>query len=113
MKFDLDGFLGIVSMIAPAILAGIPNGAQIAPLIPVIITAIKDAEALAEATGPEKKTHALNIVDAAVELTNAFGKVHLDPGTAHNVASSGIDTVIGTISLIEGAQIVKPALPNG
>lgn len=113
MKFDLDGFLGIVSLIGPAILAAIPGGAQMAVLIPVIVTAIKEAEALKDATGPEKKAHVLNIVDASVTVANAVGNVHLDPVKVHDVASSGIDTVIGTISLIEGAHVVKPALPNG
>lgn len=104
MKFNLEEFLNVVSVVAPAILTLIPGAHDIAVLVPVIISAIKEAEALARATGPEKKAHALAMVDDAITLLNATGRVHLDPETAHGVADRGIDVVIGVINLIQRAH---------
>lgn len=108
-KFDLDKFLSIVSILGPAILMVVPGGAQIAVLIPKIVSAIQEAEALPNSTGPEKKAHVLKIVDAAVAVLNATGRVVLDPAQIQAIAGSAIDLVISIVNVIEGSRVVtKP-----
>lgn len=106
-KFDLDQFLSIVGLIAPVILLAVPGGAGIAVLIPTIVNAIKEAEQINAATGPEKKAHVLAIVMAAVAVANATGAVKLNPEEVSTVAGYAIDVVIGTIHVIEGAKVVR------
>lgn len=108
MKFNLTKFLGIVNALAPVVLLAVPGGAVIAPIVPVIVNAITEAEQISGASGPEKKAHVLNIVDAAVVTANATGKVHINPTEAADAASHGIDAVIGAVAVIEGAKVVKP-----
>ena len=81
---------------------------SLAPLIPTILNAIKEAEQIQGATGPEKKGHVLAVVDAAVAVVNQVGQVHLDPAEVHQVAGTAIDTIIGVIHLIDAATV-----PNG
>lgn len=103
-KFDIAKFLQIVSMIGPGVLMLVPGGAAIAPLVPVIIHAIGDAEQIKGATGAEKKAHVLAIADAAVTVANTTGKVTLDPVQVQAVAGQGIDAVIGTVAIVQGAH---------
>jgi hypothetical protein len=107
MKFDFNKFLAVVAALGPVVLSVVPGGGSIAPLIPTIVGAIVEAEAIKGATGAEKKAHVLNVVEAAVSVANATGKVTLKPEEVQGVASLGIDTVISTIHVIEGAKVVK------
>ena len=96
MKFPFRRFLLILRHVGPLALmgAGVP-----APLIPVIVLAIFKAEDR-HATGAEKKTLALNIVDVAVASMNA-----VKPGTVvegyHDAVEKGIDTTIAVVNLIQ------------
>jgi hypothetical protein len=108
-KFDLTKFLMIVNGVGPLLLLAVPGGEKIAPLIPVITYAIGEAEQIKGATGEQKKAHVLDITNAAVLTLNATGKVKLDPAEVAKVAGSGIDTVIGTVHLIEGGKVTKVA----
>jgi hypothetical protein len=110
--FNLDQFLAVVSLIAPVLLMAVPGGAGIAVLIPTIVNAIKEAEQIQGATGPEKKAHVLAIVMAAVAVANATGSVKLNPEEVNTVAGYAIDVVIGTIHIIEGAKVIKVDVPN-
>jgi hypothetical protein len=107
MKFNLHKFIDVVKFIAPVVLLAVPGGAAIAPLIPVITHAITEAEQMKGASGAEKKKHVLEITAASVTTLNASGKVHLNPAEVAQVASDGIDAVIGTVHVIEGAKVVK------
>jgi hypothetical protein len=106
-KFDLKKFLAILNAIAPVILLTVPGGEKVALLVPVIVGAIGEAQAIPGATGPEKKAHVLAIVAASVTTANATGKVTLDPAEVAAVADKGIDAVVGTIHVVNGAKIVK------
>jgi hypothetical protein len=104
MKFHLDKFISIVRLLGPVVLAAVPGGQKIAPLIPTITGAIEDAEAIQGATGAEKKAHVLAIVEAGVATANATGKVTLDPAEVAAIADTGIDTVVQTIKVVEKAH---------
>lgn len=108
-KFDFHQFLTLINTIGPLVLLSVPGGARLAPLVPVIIGAIGDAEAIKGASGPEKKAHVMSIVAAGVTTANATGKVALDPADVASVADNGIDAVVGTLNVIKGAKVVKPA----
>jgi len=107
MKFDFRKFLAVVGAVGPMVLTMVPGAGVIAPLIPVIIHAIGEAEAIKGATASEKKQHVLAVVEAGVASANATGKVKLDLAEVLEVSSTGIDTVIGTVNIIAKA---KPAV---
>lgn len=103
MKFNLHKFLSIVEVVGPVVLASVPHGEKIAPMIPTITNAIGEAEQIKGASGAEKKAHVLSIVQAGVATANATGKVTLDPAEVATIASHGVDAVIGTVHAIEHA----------
>lgn len=107
MKLNINKWLTIVSQIAPIVLLAVPGGAAIAPLVPVITHAITEAEQIKGASGADKKAHVLNTVQDAVTTINATGKAKLDPAEVQAVAGQGIDAVIATVHVVEGAKIVK------
>ena len=107
MKFNLHKFLSIVKLIGPGVLASVPGGEKIAPHVDTIVDAIGEAEQIKGASGAEKKARVLSIVQAGVTTANATGKVQLDPLEVQAIASDGIDAVIGTVHVIEGAKVVK------
>lgn len=109
VKFDFHKFLQIVASVGPILLTLVPGGAAVATLVPVIISAIGEAEQIKGATGAEKKAHVLEIVAASVTVANTTGKVRLDPAEVQTVAGNGIDAVIGTVHVIQGAKVVKAA----
>lgn len=110
MKFDLKKFLLIVTPIASAILPLVPGGSAISMLIPVVTHAIGVAEQRG-GTGPEKKARAMAIIQDAVQVMNtvASDEVKLDPTEVQEVASYGIDAIIGTMHVIRGAKVEKAA----
>lgn len=103
-KFDLGKFLQIVGAIGPGVLLMVPGGEKIAPLVPVIIGAIGEAEQIKGATGAQKKDHVLQIVAAGVDVANATGGVTLDRAEVQTVAGQGIDAVIGTVHIVQGVH---------
>lgn len=108
-KFDFHKFLQVIGLIGPGVLLLVPGGVLLAPLVPVIIHAIGEAEAIKGASGAEKKAHVLAIVEASVTVANTSGKVALDPAAVQAAAGNGIDAVIATVHIIETAKPVKAA----
>lgn len=106
-KFSFHKFLAVLNAVGPIVLLAVPGGAAVAPIIPVVVHAIGEAEQIKGASGAEKKQHVLNVVADAVTTANATNKVKIDPAEAQTVAAHGIDTVVGTIHVIEGAKVVK------
>lgn len=103
MNANLQKFLSILAAVGPAILGAAVPGAQV--FIPVIIGAIGEAQAIKGATGPQKKAHVLAIVTSAVTLANATHQIPaLDAPLVLSTVGSGIDTVIGTIHIIDGTK---------
>jgi hypothetical protein len=107
-KFDLKKFLQVLQIVGPVVLTLVPGGGVAAVLIPTIIHAIGEAEQIKGAKGPEKKAHVMEIVDSAVAVANATSKTKLDPAEVKATVDKGIDTVISTIHVVEGAKVLKP-----
>jgi hypothetical protein len=106
-KFTLDQFLVTLQLVGPSVLAAVPGGQKIAPLIPTITGAIAEAQAIAGATGAEKKAHVENIVAAGVVTANATGRVALDPVAVSVIVGNGIDAVIGALRLLEQLHVTR------
>lgn len=114
MKIDLHAILATIRQVGPIILATTPLGHKIPPdLIPTIVDAIGEAQAIKGATGDEKKAHVMNVIGTAVDVANTTGKVHLDADEIKSVASTGIDNVVATVKIIHGAKVAvdAPAAP--
>jgi len=109
MKFDLHKFLAVVAQVGPVVLAAVPGGQKIGQVIPQIVDAIGEAEQIKGATGAEKKEHVLKVVRTAVGVANQTGKVKLDTAEVEAVAGAGVDAVIGTVHVIDGAKVDKGA----
>ena len=106
-KITGNKWFQLITGLAPMILANVKGGDKIAPVIPVIVAGIQEAEQIKGASGAAKKDHVLKTVEAGVAAANATGKVNLDPAAVRDAASDGIDAVIGTIHVVEGAKVVK------
>jgi hypothetical protein len=104
----LTKWLNLVKLVAPLVLSNVKGGDKIAEMIPTITDGIAEAEQIKGASGPEKKAHVLNVVHAGVAAANASGKVTLDQAEVQGIASDGIDAVVNTLHVIDGAKVVKP-----
>jgi len=93
-------WLDLVKLLAPVVLVNVKGGEKIAPLVPLVINGITEAEQIKGATGPEKKAHVLNIVDAAIQTINATSKVHIDLAGAKAATSGGIDAVVSAVNAV-------------
>lgn len=90
----------LVALLAPIILGLIPRFPK--TLIPIVIAAIAEAEALPGATGPEKKAHALELIRQAILALNVVKpKPGIDVDKALALVSGGIDLVIGLIHIFK------------
>ena len=107
MKFNLSRFVEVVDRIGPAVIAVVPGGDKIAPLVPKIVHGIKEAQAIKGASGAEKKQHVINASTDGADVATAAGvKVSKDEIAA--IASKGIDTVIEAVHVVEGAKATRP-----
>jgi hypothetical protein len=97
-------WLKLIEQLAPIVLAATPA----APLAPFVAIGIAHAEALKGASGPDKQAHALAIVNAGIQATNAVtGKDLIDPAIANQTALSAIDTVVNVANIVSKAQAAK------
>jgi hypothetical protein len=106
MKFNLSRFIEIVDRVGPSVLAVVPGGDKIAPLIPKIVHGIKEAQAIKGASGPEKKEHVLNALTDGADVAAAAG-VQISSEEVTAIASRGIDTVIEAVHVVEGAKAAR------
>lgn len=96
-------FLHILKTVGPVILAANPATAAIAP---TVVHAIAEAERFT-GSGPEKKAHAMAIVRDAVTIAHGANvKGFEDPTLLLETVSDGIDTVVGSVSVIAGTKKV-------
>lgn len=105
----MNKWLELVRTLAPVILAVVPKGDKIAPLVPVILHGIAEAEAIKGATGEQKKAHVLELVQTGVTAANATGKVHLDPAELGAATSKGIDAVVQGVNAVHAAAHQSPS----
>src|SRR5262245_54998420 len=101
-------FKVIVGQAAPILLPLVPGGTTLTPLIPVIVQGIQEAEEIAEASGPEKKAHVINLATAAATALNATGKVQVDVTAVQQVAATGIDTVVAAVNVVKDSHEKLP-----
>lgn len=111
MGFDFGKFLAILGAVAPVILMVTPGGAVLAPLIPVMIKGIAEAQQMPGKTGPEKKAIVLHEVEQGAHVLNTLKPGTIDPALAVEAAGHGIDAVITSIHAVETAQAALPAVP--
>jgi len=106
MKFDFQKFVEVIKTVAPVVLVAVPGGQVLAPIVPAIVHGIEQAEQIPGASGIRKKEHVLEIVKSATAVANAAG-ARLDPAAVQDAAGKGIDAVIGTVKIVEGARPAK------
>lgn len=107
----MDKWLALVSSIAPLIMILIPGGAGLAPLVPLIVHGIQEAEKF-KGSGPEKKAHVQGVVADGIDTTNIVaGKVLLDPVSTLALSSTAIDTIVGVVNLLD--RLNTPAVTAG
>lgn len=110
MKFNFHKFLEVVRKVGPVVLAAVPGGDKLpSDLVETVVDAIGEAEQIKGATGADKKAHVMAVVAAGVKTANATGKVKLDADEVAAVASAGVDAVVGTVKVVEGAKPKPPA----
>lgn len=98
MKIDLMRFAKALYNIGPALVPFIAP--QLAPLVPIILHVIEEAEASGK-SGPEKKAHVVATVDGVVEAINAVkGGTVIDPENAHNATAKAVDATIQAINAV-------------
>lgn len=112
MGFDFKKWLGILTMVAPVILMVVPGGAALAPLIPVIVTGIADAQKKPGATGVEKKAFVMQLVKDTMIGTELVKPGLVDPVVLADAASQAIDAVIATVNAISKAHAALPTVPS-
>lgn len=107
MKIDLMRFAKALYNIGPALVPFIAP--QLAPLVPIILHMIEEAEASGQ-PGPEKKAHVVATVDSVVEAINtAKGGAVIDPENAHNAAEKAVDATIQAINAVHAkAEVADP-----
>lgn len=109
MAFNLAMFKSMLATFAPLVLAFVPNGAQFAPFVPLLVNGIGEAEAIhGAASGPEKKAAVLALVQTATAATNAAKPGAVDPVLAQQTASQLTDAVIGIINAVQHTQATPP-----
>jgi predicted TPR repeat methyltransferase len=85
-----------LARVGPLVLAAWRETTQLAP---IIVAAVAAAEDMLQASGPEKKTAALKLVDAGVAALNAAAeRPVVDPLFAQQVAAIAIDPLITTVN---------------
>ncbi len=111
MGFSVGQFFSILTAVAPVVLLAVPGGAVIAPLVPLILKGIADAQAKPGATGPQKKAYVMALVSDAVKATSLVRPGILDQVLAIEAAGHGIDAVISSINAVQVAHAALPGLP--
>lgn len=117
---DKRKWFDIIKTVAPIVLMMIPG---MAPLVPLVIFGITEAEQIRGASGPQKKQHVMEIVQAGLTGTNAVAKKELlPPQQTMQTVSAAIDTVVGVANLIDrvhavesgpGVESLRPATSTG
>lgn len=77
----------------------------LAPIAETVGAAIAEAQAIPDASGPDKLTHVTNIAIQAANAANVqAGRVVVDPVLVQQEAASAITTAVGAIKLVHDAH---------
>jgi hypothetical protein len=93
-----DDWLRLVTLLAPVVLMAVPKAA---PIAPYVIAGITEAEQIKGASGPDKKTHALNVVEDGIKAINAVTASNkVLPAEGRAIAADVIDTVVMITNIV-------------
>lgn len=99
----MNQWFSLVMNLAPLVLAAVPGMPPV--LIPTIVHAIQEAQQIQGASGAAKKAHVLAVAtDAVTAVNGAKGTTVINPAVVQGAVSSGIDTTIGVINLVQQAR---------
>lgn len=110
MKFDVTKFLAILTVVAPVILLTVPGGAAIAPLVPLIVAGIADAQKKPGATGVEKKAYVMALVQDAVTAIEQTKPGLINPALLTEASDHAIEAVLATVKAVQKAQAAQPTV---
>lgn len=111
MKFDFKKFVSILTIVAPVILLTVPGGAALAPLVPLIVAGITDAQKQHGTTGAEKKAYVMALVQDAVNAIEQTKPGLMDPGLLIGASDHAIDAVLATVKAVQQAHAAQPSVP--
>jgi hypothetical protein len=98
----MSKWLQILETLGPMALMFTP----LAPIAPIVIGAMKTAEALPGASGDEKKQLVQTLVSAGAAATNAVAKKQvIDPAAAAAASGSVIDATIGIVNIAHDMHV--------
>ncbi len=109
--FDFGKWFGILTTLAPLIFAIVPGGQALAPFVPIIVTAMGEAQQLAGASGLAKKGSVLALVGTAATATNLVKPGTVDPTLLQQAVGEAIDAVITSVNAVQLAHANLPAVP--
>ena len=92
----------IVKLVLPIVGIVVPGAA---PLVPMIMGGIHEAEQLPGADGPTKKAHVMNIVADGAQAASATGKVAIDPTTAVAITEKVFDVVDAVHKVVKDQEV--------
>ena len=109
MSLSFNKFVSILTTVAPVILLVVPGGTVLAPLLPLIIKAIADAERQAGASGPEKRAQVVATIQRVAAASNV-----MDPGTVNQVVMKAalghaIDAMLTSVNAVAVAHEAVPS----
>lgn len=98
---SLPNWLRILAQIGPQVLLFTP----LAPIAPVVVSAIGEASAMAGATKAEKLAHVVNIAtDAAAAVNVHVGHEVINPAVIQATAASAISSAVQITNMVHAAQ---------
>lgn len=107
---SFDQFVAAVSTLGPVLLpmVGVPGA-----LTPIVTHAMIAAQQLKNATGPEKLSHALEVItDSAQGLNVAAGHEVVNVTQLQGVITKGIETTLDGVRLVHSIPVTQlPAAP--
>lgn len=104
-------FVAILTTIAPVILLTVPGGAALAPLVPLIVAGIADAQKKPGATAVEKKAYVMALVQDAVDAIEQTKPGLVDPSLLIAASDHAIEAVLQSVKAVEHAHAALPTLP--
>lgn len=95
-------WINLARLLIPILGVVVPDAA---PLVPMILHGVDEAEAIHGAgTGAAKKAHVLALVRDGATTASATGKVHIDPGKATNITEAVFNAVDDVHAIVQANQ---------
>jgi len=96
-------WVGLVKMVVPIVLPFV--NPKLAPVGPLVVQGITEAQQMKGASGPEKLAHATNLVTIGAATANAAaGKEVVDTNAVTNDASKAISVAVDITNMLHKSQ---------